>query len=39
MLEKGLVKSVGVVPKAVMKSLEKDDFDFVDAKGAWLTPG
>ena len=38
-LDKGLVKAVGVVPKTLLKSLEQESFDVIDAKGAWLTPG
>jgi cytosine/adenosine deaminase-related metal-dependent hydrolase len=38
-LEKGLIKAVGVVPKDILTALEKEDPEVVDAKGAWVTPG
>ena len=38
-LDKGLIKAVGVVPKDLLRSLEEEEVDVIDAKGAWVTPG
>ncbi|TFY55471.1 hypothetical protein EVG20_g9306 [Dentipellis fragilis] len=39
LLEKGIVKALGYVPKGMLKELENVDRNVVDAEGAWVTPG
>lgn len=38
-LDNGLIKAVGVIPKVLLKELKRTDHDIIHAHGAWLTPG
>lgn len=39
LLDNGLMKAVGVIPKSLVKQYREDDLVRTDAGGAWITPG
>lgn len=39
LLEKGLVKGIGDLPRWILDSLDARNLTVVDAHGAWVTPG
>ncbi|KAL0577310.1 hypothetical protein V5O48_004666 [Marasmius crinis-equi] len=39
LLEKGLIKSIGAIPKSILSRYRDDELVIVDARRRWVTPG